>query len=120
MPPAGLDLMDGTQVDLMIHMLTSQLVDADWTATEEHLNPQRAVQRRSLTLLDVASRFEEGRCGSWSGSWPARPGWCSRSGQKCSRPSGRRDGAPQAVGSVCSVCPCPPGAARPWRPQRLP
>ena len=59
--PAGLDLMDGTQVDLMIRMLTSQLVDADWTATEEHFNPQRAAQRRSLTLLDVASRFEAGR-----------------------------------------------------------
>ncbi|MGM9319413.1 CRISPR-associated endonuclease Cas3'' [Deinococcus aquaticus] len=60
-PPVGLDLFDGTQVDLMIRMLTSQLVDADWTATEQHYLPARAAQRGSPSLLDAAWRFTEGR-----------------------------------------------------------
>ena len=60
-PPPNVDLADPCQVDLAIRMLTSQLVDADWTATEEHYRPSRASLRTSRTLLEIAERFEPGR-----------------------------------------------------------
>lgn len=58
--PADLDLFDGTQVDLMTRMLTSLLVDADWTATEVHYRPHLAARRRRVSLLDVAAQFGPG------------------------------------------------------------
>lgn len=60
-PPAHLDLLDGTQVDLMTRMLTSLLVDADWIATEVHYRPHLAAQRRRVELPDVVARFAPGR-----------------------------------------------------------
>lgn len=60
-PPADVDLLDGTQVDLMTRILTSLLVDADWTATEVHYRPHLAAQRRRVELSEVVARFAPGR-----------------------------------------------------------